>query len=321
MRICVFGAGAVGGHFAARLAAAGHDVSVVARGAQLEAYRTRGATLLHGEEVIAGRVRTDPAGPQEAIIVALKANALGAFAAAAAPLMDAGTAVVFAQNGIPWWHAPPLPALDPGGALARAIPARNVVGGVVYSANEVIEPGVVRNFVPNNNMLVIGNANREDLPAVHALRAALEGCGVSSPPVPDVRVSVWAKLAQNIANSALCLLTEASVSEVAADPALAELGRRLREEALAIAAAHGIDVARAPQRPAGGHRSGAQGHKPSMLQDYLLGRPLEIEAQLRAPLEYARARGVAVPVLEMLVPLAAHKAMAKGLYQPYGTHP
>ena len=131
MRICIFGAGAVGGHLAARLAAAGHDVSVVARGAQLEAMARNGVKLLHGEEVIAGRVRTAGIGVQDAVIVTLKAHALAAFADAAAPLMTPGTAVVFAQNGIPWWYAEHLEALDPGGRLRRAVPRANIVGGVV----------------------------------------------------------------------------------------------------------------------------------------------------------------------------------------------
>src|SRR5688572_224406 len=115
MRICIFGAGAVGGHLAARLAAAGHDVSVVTRGAQLQAMRRNGAKLLHGEELIAGRVRTEGIGAQDAVIVTLKAHALAGFARAAAPLMAPDTPVVFAQNGIPWWYAEHLETLDPGG--------------------------------------------------------------------------------------------------------------------------------------------------------------------------------------------------------------
>src|SRR5918992_5953849 len=146
MRICIFGAGAVGGHLAARLAAAGHEVSVVARGAHLEAMRSRGVKLLHGEEVIAGRVRAETMGVQDAVFVALKANALAAFAEAAAPLLGAETAVVFAQNGIPWWYAEDMESLDPGRKLKQAVPRRSVVGGVVYSANEVVEPGVIRNY-------------------------------------------------------------------------------------------------------------------------------------------------------------------------------
>lgn len=318
MRICIFGAGAVGGHIAARLAARGHEVSVVARGAHLEAMRSRGIRLLHGDEIIHGKVRTEAAGPQDAVIVTLKANMLGAFADAAAPLLGPDTAVVFAQNGIPWWYGADLPRLDPGSKLKKTIPARNVVGGVVYSANEVIEPGVIRNFVPNNNMLVIGNANGQDLSHVARLRAALEQSGMSSPRPEDIRQSVWGKLVQNIGNSSLCLLTEGSVSDVVNDPHVGALNRRAKAEAEAIAAALGIEIAKAPRRPSGGHASGAVGHKPSMLQDFQRRRPMEIEAQLMAPLALARLAAVATPTLDMLVPLAAHKAASRGLYSLSG---
>jgi 2-dehydropantoate 2-reductase len=186
----------------------------------------------------------------------------------------------------------------------------------VYSANEVVEPGVIRNFVPNNNMLVIGQASGTDSPRTLELREVLEKAGVSSPPTQDIRSSVWAKLVQNLANSSLCLLTGASISDVVADPALLQLKQKVSAEARAIADALGVDIATAPTRPGGGHASGAVGHKPSMLQDYERGRPMEIEAQLMAPLALARAANVAAPTLEVLVALAAHKAAAKGLYTP-----
>jgi 2-dehydropantoate 2-reductase len=316
MRICIFGAGAVGGHIAARLAASGHEVSVVARGAHLEAMRTRGVKLLHGDEVIAGRVRTDGIGVQDAVFVTLKANALGSFADAAAPLLGPDTAVVFAQNGIPWWYAGELAGLDPAGKLKNSIPRPNVVGGVVYSANEVVEPGVIRNFVPGNNMLVIGDADNRNPPRLDELRLALEKAGMSSPRPHDIRDAVWAKLTQILGNSSLCLLTESSVSAVHGDPELRRLAERMKAEATAIARAHGIDIARAPHRPSGGHASGALGHKPSMLQDYERGRPMEIEAQFMAPLALARAAAVPTPTLDMIIPLAAHKAASKGLYRP-----
>ena len=314
MRICIFGAGAVGGHFAARLAAAGHDVSVVARGAHLEAMRRHGVRLLHGDEVIQGRVRTGDPGPQDAVIVTLKANMLGAFAGAAAPLLTPDTEVVFAQNGIPWWYPADVPRLDPGSRLKSL--RMNVVGAAVYSANEVVEPGVIRNFVPNNNMLVIGQASGPDSARTRELRAALEKAGISSPPTDDIRCSIWAKLVQNLANSSLCLLTGAAVSEVVGDPKLKEIKDKVSAEARAIAAALGVDIGKAPTRPSGGHASGAVGHKPSMLQDYERGRPMEIEAQLMAPLALARAARVATPTLDIVVPLSAFKAAAKGLYQP-----
>lgn len=309
MRICIFGAGAVGGHLAARLAAGGHEVSVVARGAHLEAMRAHGVKLVHGDEIIHGRVDTQPAGAQDAVFVTLKANMLGAFGGAAAPLVGPDTLVVFAQNGIPWWYA-----ARPDESLKPVVPMHNLAGGVVYSANEVVEPGVIRNFVPGNNMLVIGAPDRRDSPRLRELRAALEQSGMSSPAPEDIRQSVWAKLVQNVGNASLCLLAELSISDMLADRGLAELNRRAKAEAAAIAAALGVDIARAPQRPGGGHVSGAIGHKPSLLQDYERGRPMEVEALLVAPLAMGRAAGVATPTLDVLVPLAAHKAAAKGLY-------
>src|SRR5262249_20426656 len=146
MKICVFGAGAVGGHIAARLAAKGHDVSVVARGAHLAAIEKNGLKLHHGDELIQGEVRAKKLGKQDVVIVALKANLLDTFAESVAPLLGPDTTVVFAQNGIPWWYgmgakAPDLSMLDPGRKLAKAIEPKRILGAVIYSANEVIEPG------------------------------------------------------------------------------------------------------------------------------------------------------------------------------------
>ena len=223
--------------------------------------------------------------------------------------------MVFAQNGIPWWYADDMESLDPGRKLKNSIPRANVVGGVVYSANEVVEPGVIRNFVPNNNMLVIGDADNRNPAVVRELRGALERSGMSSPAPEDIRQAVWAKLIQNLGSASLCLLTETTTSGITEDPELKRLSERMKAEASSIAAAHGIDIGRAPHRPGGGHVSGAIRHKPSMLQDYLKGRPLEIEAQLMAPLAFARAAGVPTPTLDIVIPLAAHKAASKGLYQ------
>ena len=312
MRICVFGAGAVGGHLAARLAAGGQEVSVVARGAHLEAMRANGVKLIHGEQIIQGKVDTRPDGAQDAVLVTLKANMLGAFADAAAPLLGPDTVVVFAQNGIPWWYAP-----RPDERLKSVVAMPNVAGGVIYSANEVVEPGVIRNFVPGNNMLVIGGADNRDRPVVGELRRALESSGISSPRPQDIRQAVWAKLVQNLGSASLCLLAETTTSGITEDAELKAISARMKAEAAAIAGAHGVDIARAPQRPGGGHVSGAIGHKPSMLQDYLKGRPMEIEAQLVAPLALARAAKVSTPTLDIVLPLAAHKAMSKGLYRPF----
>jgi 2-dehydropantoate 2-reductase len=321
MKICVFGAGAVGGHIAARLAAKGHDVSVVARGAHLAAIEKNGLRLHHGEELISGRVRTANPGPQDFVIVALKANLLDTFADAAAPLLGPETAVVFAQNGIPWWYgsnakAPDLSMLDPEKKLAKTIDPKRVIGAVVYSANEVIEPGVIMNHVPGNNMLVVGEADDRDSPRISNLRKILEESGMSSPPAPDIRAVIWSKLIQNLATAPLSTLTEATVAQVRADTGLSNISKKIAEEGRAIAQAYGINLALAPQRPAGGQSSGMTHHKPSLLQDYERGRPMEIASLLLMPLAFAREAKVPAATLETVVALVAYRAAAKGLFRP-----
>ena len=317
MQVCVYGAGAVGGHIAARLAASGNDVSVVARGRHLKAIRENGLKLLRGDETIVARVSaSDKAadfGPQDFVLVTLKANALGAFAGACAPLLGPRTAVAFVQNGIPWWYAREIERLDPGGKLARAVATERILGGVAYSANDVVEPGVVLNHVPNSNMIVIGSAGKHDGRAGQ-LRSLLEKAGLSSPPVEDIRQAIWSKLVINLGTSSLCTITGANIAEIRSDARLKELAARLGAEGKAIAHALGVAIERAPQRPGGGQTSGLIQHKPSMLQDYERGRPMEVDAQLMAPLALARQKGVATPTLDLAAALVAHKAAAKGLY-------
>src|SRR5215475_3539975 len=192
MRICVFGAGAIGGNFAARLAEAGNDVSVVARGAHLEAIRAKGLTLIAGDKKIVAKVKASdrPAdlGPQDAVISTLKATALQDLAKSVEPLLGPDTPVVFAQNGIPWWYghglaksrpaAPDLSRLDPGGALAKAVGLHRVLGGVISSPNTVVEPGVVHNEVPERNVLSVGEPDDRSSPRIEALRATLRAAGI-----------------------------------------------------------------------------------------------------------------------------------------------
>jgi 2-dehydropantoate 2-reductase len=328
MKICIFGAGAVGGHIGAKLAAGGHDVSVIARGAHLEAMRDKGITLIHGQRTIRGRVRALPSvsglGLQDFVFVTLKANALGDFAASAAPLLGPDSGVVFGQNGIPWWYGiglspsrprpPDLSKLDPGGRLQKLLRPEQIIGGVVYSANEVQEPGVIVNRVPGNNMIVVGRADDAQSEAVLSLRNLLEQNDIASPQTGDIRTSVWHKIVQAFGAGALCTLTEAAIATVRGNPDLAKLAARLADEGRAIARAHGVDPDAAPRRPSGAQTSGLVAHKPSMLQDYERNRPMEVEAQLIATLGFARVADVAVPTLETIVPLVAFKAAAKGLY-------
>ncbi len=327
MRICIYGAGAVGGHLAAKLGAAGHEVSVLARGAGLLAIQTKGVRLVHGDREISARVHAsdDPSrlGPQDWVIVTMKANAVPSVAQSIGALLKPETAVVFAQNGIPWWYdlglgprpqPPDLSRLDPGGKLRQAVGAERVVGAVIASANAVLEPGVVHNYTPGRNMLTVGEADDRDSARIASLRKALEEAGMHSPACSDIRQAIWSKLVVNLGTSTLCLLSGGTVADVRGDATLLQVSERVGAEGRAIALAHGVDPAGAPQRPGGGHSSGRIAHKPSMIQDYELGRPMEVEAQLAAPLAFGRAAGVPAPTLEALVALVAYRAAAKGLY-------
>ncbi len=327
MRICVFGAGAIGGNFAARLANAGNEVSVVARGAHLEAIRANGLTLLAGDRKIVAKVRASdrPAdlGPQDAVISTLKATGLAALAEGAGPLLRADTPVVFAQNGIPWWYgyglaasrppAPDLSRLDPGGALAKAIGFDRVLGGVITSPNHVVAPGVVHNELPDRNALWVAEIDDRPSPRVDALRAALIAAEIGSPATRDIRYDIWHKLMANLTGSTLCLITGQSV-KVQATPLVNRMARRAHAEALATAAAHGVVLDDDPERRYGAKRVYTS-HRPSILQDYDLDRAMEVEAIVRAPLAFARSAGVDTPTLDAIEALCVSRAESKGLYK------
>ena len=323
MRICVFGTGAVGSHFAVRLALAGHDVSCVMRGAHLDAVKANGLTLRVGDGEFKAKVRasSDPAalGRQDAVICTLKATSLPSLADGLQPLLGEDTAVVFAQNGIPWWYDiglspahPPVPDLaflDPGGRLRATIPKQLIVGGVVFSSNEIVAPGVAANLSPERNRLLIGECDDRQSKRVARLRAALTEASIDSSEVTQIRETIWSKLLTNMSMSVLCLLTGQTARAVRDDPALAEIVPRLLDEANSVALSCFPEVKRVT-------RSGpAPDHKPSILQDYELGRTMEIDVLVRAPAAFARAAGLATPMLDMMAALAIRQARDKGLYK------
>ena len=323
MRICIFGAGAVGSHFAVRLALAGHDVACVMRGAHLAAVRAKGLTLRVGDAEFIAKVKAsdDPAalGPQDVVISTLKATGVSGLADGLTPLLRDDTAVVFAQNGIPWWydiglpadHPPPpdLAFLDPGGRLRAAIPRRRIIGGVIFSSNEVIAPGVVANLSPDRNRLMIGECDDQTTERIERLRAAIEAASIDSSEVAEIREAIWSKLLTNMSMSVLCLLSGQTARGVRDDPAFRDVIPRLLDEANAIGQSCIPEVKRLA-------RTGpAPEHKPSILQDYELGRAMEIDVLVRAPAAFARAAGLSTPTLDMLAALAIQKARDKRLYQ------
>ena len=322
MRICIFGAGAVGSHFAVRLALSGHDVSCVMRGPHLQAVKANGLTLRVGGAEFSARVNAsdDPAalGPQDLVISTLKANSLGSLVAGLPPLLRDDTAVVFAQNGIPWWydiglasgHPPPdLGFLDPGGRLRSVVSRERIIGGVVFSSNEVTAPGVVANLSPDRNMLLVGECDDRAGARIERLRAALGQASIQSAPVANIRETIWTKLLTNMSMSVLCLLTGQTARGVRDEPALQDIIPRLLDEANGVAQSCFPGVKRVT-------RSGpAPDHKPSILQDYELGRAMEIDVLVRAPAAFARAAGLSTPMLDMLAALAIRQARDKGLYQ------
>jgi len=323
MRICIFGAGAVGSHFAVRLARAGHDVSCVIRGPHLAAMKTNGLTLRVGDAKFHAPVKAsdDPAtlGPQDLVISTLKATGVASLASGLKPLLGAETPVIFAQNGIPWWYDIGLPAdhpappdlsfLDPGGALRASIPKERIIGGVIFSSNEVIEPGVVQNLSPDRNLLLIGECDDRASERIAKLRALLEAAKIGSAPTAQIRETIWSKLLTNMSMSVLCLLTGQTARGVRDEPALQTVIPRLLDEANAVGQSCIPSVKRVT-------RTGpAPEHKPSILQDYELGRAMEIDALVRAPAAFARAANLSTPMLDLIAGLAIQRARDKGLYK------
>lgn len=324
MKVCVFGAGAIGGHLAVRLAKGGAEVSVVARGGILDAIRSRGLTINapDGPSTAHLRATDDPRdlGPQDAVIVTAKGHHLPGVAAGIAPLLGPDTPVAFVMNGIPWWYfdrhggeleGHPLPALDPGGAIRRAVGVERTIGGVVYSACTVTEPGVI--FVEHgSNRVILGEPDGTLSDRVKRLAAALEAGGLGAPVVPDIRREVWLKLVSNLSNGPLSLCTRQDVATTVSDPAIERFYRAALDEAAAVARALGqetrLDV---DDRLRFGR---ALHHRASILQDLDAGKPVELDAMGIVPLHLARLVGVETPILDMWIAMARMVARHHGLY-------
>jgi len=318
MKVCIVGAGAVGGVLGARLAGAGHAVSLVARGEHLAAIRAEGLGLKDAGGVRRFRLpaAAEPAafGPQDAVFIALKAYSIGPMLGRLAPLLTPDTAVVTAINGIPWWYfcraggrfdGARIDCLDPDGAMLRALDPQHLVGCVVHSSAEVIAPGLVHHT--SGRTFILGELDGTLTGRLQAIGAALDGAGLEARLVERIRDDVWTKLIGNTSFNPVAALTGALMSEINANPGLLALIRRMMVEAMQVAAALGARINVTIEERLGlARKLGAA--KVSMHQDIERGRPLEIDAIVTAVCELGRKCAVATPTIDGVEALIRERA-------------
>jgi 2-dehydropantoate 2-reductase len=312
MRICIVGAGAIGGYMGARLALAGQHVTLIARGAHLQAIQEHGLTL-HSEDGMTETARPalatsdiGAAGPQDLVIVAVKAHSLPSIAPAMRALYGSETMVLPAQNGIPWWyfhkHGGPyegrrIESVDPGGTIESQIETERVIGCVVYPAAELVGPGVVRQI--EGNRFTLGELDGAKTERIQRLAQALNEAGMKAPIRPRIRAEIWLKLWGNLAFNPISALTRATLAGICRYPPTRELARAMMLESQAVAERLGIEFAlTVDQRIAGAEQVGE--HKTSMLQDIEAGRPTEIDALVGAVAELGRLTAIPTPHIDAI---------------------
>jgi 2-dehydropantoate 2-reductase len=324
MKIAVFGAGAIGGLLAVKLHQAGADVCVIARGPHLAAIREKGMTLRSEGQTVTARLsatdKAEEAGPQDYVIVTLKANGLAPAAAEIAKLMGPETALVTGINGVPYWYFYGLEgpwrdraieSVDPGGRLWQLLPPRQAIGCVVYPAAEVVEPGVIEHTY--GNRFSLGEPDGSKSPRVEALSQMLAKAGLRAPVRTNIRDEIWVKLWGNLAFNPLSALTASTLDRLAFRPDLRAVVRAMMEEAAQIGEALGAKFAvTMDKRIDGAGEVGA--HKTSMLQDLERGRPMEIDALLGAVVELGVLTGRKTPLCEAVLALVRERARQAGCY-------
>ncbi len=331
MKICIYGAGAVGGLLAGRLAQAGLNVSVVARGAHLTSIRETGLRILSEAKEFSVKIRaeSDPAllGAQDYVIVAVKGQNLPEVAAAIGPLVGPDTSIVTAMNGVPWWFFDRLPfasertargggklrleTLDPGGRLAQAMPTGRIVGCVVHFAASTPEPGLVSHGM--GKRLILGEPGGRNSARTRNIVEALKDAGFEAVESDFIEKEFWVKLLGNMSFNPVSALTLASANRLIADDYVKAYMVAIMRECLAIGRAVGVDADIDPEaRMDMARHLGA--FKTSMLQDMEAGKRLEIDGLLTGTLEIARKAGVAAPFTESLAGLARLRAESTGQY-------
>ena len=310
MKIAILGAGAIGGFLGARLARADVDVVLIARGPHLAAMRESGLRVIEsgGEWAVPVKATDDFAAMREvdAVFVTLKAHSLPPVAERVAANLGAKTAVVSAQNGIPWWYFQRhggelegihLETVDPGGAVARAIDPDRVIGCVVYPATSLVSPGVVRHV--EGDRFSLGELDGTQSARCSELSALLVNAGLKAPVQPRIRNELWLKLLGNAVFNPLSALTRATLREIAQSPFVAPVVRGAMEEVDRVARHLGVEIpVSIDQRIKGAARVGD--HKTSMLQDLEAGRPMEIDALTGSVVELGDRLGIPVPHLRTL---------------------
>ncbi len=312
MKIAIVGAGAIGGLLGARLSLAGEDVAFIARNRNLLAIEQNGFRLIEddGRELHAARVRAfadgAEAGPQDAVLLTVKAHQVRDILPAMRGLLGPETAVVSMINGLPWWYFQRLPgayenrrleSVDPGGAIAAAIAPERVIGSVVYPAAELVEPGKVR--LIEGNRFTLGEPDGSRSPRIAALSQALMHAGFKAPVTKDIRSEIWLKLWGNLSFNPISALTGATLEGICRDPDGRAVAEAMMKEAQAVAEKLGIVFKISiEKRIAGAEAVGA--HKTSMLQDVEHGRPLELEALVGSVVELGRITGIPTPSIEAI---------------------
>jgi 2-dehydropantoate 2-reductase len=313
-RICVFGAGAIGGYVGARLALKGEaDVSLIARGAHLAAMKTNGLTLRQAGEthVVHPQVTDQPSelGPQDFIILTLKAHGLAGVIDQLTPLMGPDTAILFAQNGIPWWYfhgvegplaGTRLESVDPGGEIWNRVGPDRALGCVVWQAAEIEAPGVIAHHY--GDRMPIGEPTGEKTDRAMRLSRLLTSAGIKSPVRAELRNEIWLKLWGNLSFNPVSVLTGGTLQDLATDPGTRRVIATMMEEARAVGEALGVTFAvGAQERMDMAAKVGA--HRTSMLQDVEAGRPTELESLLGVVIELASLVKIDTPSLQLIYDL------------------
>ena len=324
MKVCIVGAGAIGGFIGTRLAAAGRaEVAALARGATLQALQTHGWRLNTSAGLLQGPAHTAvnaaELGPQDLVIVAVKGPALAQAAQDLTPLLGPGTVVMPAMNGVPWWfcqHLPamavaPLQSVDPGGRIAAAIPFEQVLGCVVHASTSVTEPGLVQHRMGQG--LIVGEPRGGFSPRAQAVAELLAHAGFDASCSDNVRYDIWFKLWGNMTMNPVSAITGATIDRVLADPLVREFCSAAMREAAAVGDRIGCSIAQsADERHAVTARLGA--FKTSMLQDAEAGRSIELDALVAAVAEIGARLACPTPNIDILLGLTRLFGRAHGLY-------